>query len=308
VTIRISSAAQLAQAIAAAKGGERFALAPGDYGPLVIARKWTRRITIVGARILRSSFASIDLSGAAGVEIIGCRVAGLVKATGAERLRLERLNVKTGGKFGCLLNTVRDFTLLGCTLGGATEDLLRITGDSYRGRIENNNLLDVAATGTTHPDMIQIFGSPGKTPHDLVIRGNHIWDDPATGPSRMPQGIFLSDSRSEGGFRNILIENNLICVRSPNSIYIDGGQENVVVRGNRLMPSIGRGGAIIRLAAKSRKDNSGTTVEGNTAKGLRDETRKSTVRDNVIYGAAPLSEWFSGDGSKREHFWPAGRV
>jgi hypothetical protein len=159
--------------------------------------------------------------------------------------------------------------------------------------------------GTNHSDAIQMFGAKGKTPHDIVIRRNHIWDDFATGaPTTAPQGIFISDP-GPGGYRNILIEENLVNVRSPNSIYINGGQENVVVRNNTLIPSEGDGGAIIRLAEKSGYDNSGTTVTGNVTKLLRDETQRSRIGPNFVYGRnAPLHRLFSGPGSQWQDFVP----
>ena len=312
-----------AVAIRAAKAGDVLILADGDYGPLTLRASHFRPVTLRAQTLHGARLGPVTLTGARGWSFSGLSLAGGIKAergaggltvtdcrvTGTLSLRdLRGLvvvgNDISGARYACLLNSVQDFVLRGNVLHTCQEDLLRITGDSFNGLVEGNSFLDTASSGTMHPDAIQFFGAKGKTPRDIIIRGNHIWDDNATG--RNPaQGIFVSDPDA-GGYRNLLIEGNLICTNSPNSIYINGGQENVIVRGNVLMPGRGDGGAVIRLARKSGMDNSGTVVEGNTAKQILDETRASAIGVNTVYGrGADRSKLWSGDGRKPEDFVPA---
>jgi hypothetical protein len=327
--VTVGDAAGLDRALGAATGGI-ILLEPGSYGDLVVQRLFPAQVTLRAVAPRGAVFAEISIEGggnllfdgiateafragkgASQVGLINAQVGKLVYARDVRGLRIEGNDIR-GQQFGVLLNSVQDAVVRDNTIHDAIEDLLRITGDSADVLVEGNRLLDLhpqdnRATGghRTHSDAIQLFAAKGKTPRGIVIRRNHIWDDPATGaPGSQPQGIFVSDPAT-GGYRNILIEENLVAVQSPNSIYINGGQENVVVRNNTLIPSPGDGGAMIRLAEKSGMDNSGTTVTGNVVKLIRDETRRSAVRSNYVYGrGAPLARIFSGPGRRWQDFLP----
>ncbi len=327
--VRVSDSAGLGRALAAATGGV-ILLDSGSYGDLVVRHAPPARVTLravapygaVFTRILIEGGGNLlfdgittdrfsAVRGASQVGLVNAQVRALLYVRDAHGLRVEGNDIR-GDLHAALFNSVQDFVLRDNLIHDATEDLLRITGDSHDGLVEGNRLLDMHAEdhratggGTNHSDAIQMFGVNGKTPHDIIIRRNHIWDDPATGaPTTTPQGIFLADPAPDG-YRDILIEQNLIAVRSPNSIYIDGGQKNVVVRNNTLILGAGGGGAIIRLTTKTDFDNSGTTVTGNVMKLLLDKTRHSKVGPNFIYGRnATLSRLFSGPGSRWQDFVP----
>jgi len=326
--VRVRDAAGLARALAAADGGE-ILLEPGSYGALELRRP-AGPVTLRAVRPHRAVFTTIRIAGggnllfdgiaadklvaerAAGIGLVNAQIRGLVYCRDVRGLRLEGNDIQ-GDLHAVLLNSVRDFVLRDNLIRDAVEDLLRITGDSRDGLVEYNRFWDMrpgdrraAGGGFNHADAIQMFGAKGRTPERITIRRNHIWDDPATGaPTVTPQGIFVSDPAA-GGYRDILIEENLISVRSVNSIYINGGQRNVVVRHNTLIPGQGDGGAIIRLARKAGYDNAGTTVTGNVVKLLNDETRRSRLGPNYIYGRnAPLARLFSGPGRRWQDFVPA---
>lgn len=331
--LNVSTKAQLDAALKTAVGGDKIVLADGDYGDLALTTKFDAPVSIVSKNPLGANFTSVALTGAGNLSFDGIDVAhGFAATQFATNIKLSNSSISdilymknvnglvidnnnvNGKLHASLFNNVQNFVIKNNTIHDSQEDLMRVTGNSYNGTIENNTLRDMhpedhraTGGGYNHADAIQMFGVDGTTPHDIVIRGNYIYDDPETGASTTtPQGIFLSDpSAGSGGYRNILIEDNLISVRSTNSIYINGGQENVVIRGNTLIPNDGDGGAIIRLANKAGYDNSGTTVEGNIAKLLYDETGHSTIGNNYFYGrGADLSALFSGNGSQWEHFVP----
>jgi len=328
-TIEVSGLAQLTAALKTVKAGDRLVLADGDYGALTMTADYDEPVTIAAKNPLGARFDKISLTGAtnlhfdglemtqgfsatsrsSGITVTNSSITGTLYFRDSDRIVAEG-NEIDGGLHAVLINSVTNFEIRGNLIRHAQEDLMRITGNSYNGLVEANSFRDMlpedyrsSGGDFNHADAIQMFGANGITPHDIVIRGNHIWDDITTGASTVhPQGIFLSDATA-GGYRNILIEDNLISVRSTNSIYINGGQENVVVRNNTLMPTPGDGGAIIRLANKSGFDNSGVSLIGNVFKLLSDETGKSYMKDNFLYGRnADFYALFSGTGGKPEDF------
>ncbi len=327
-SIRVTTQSELDSALKAAKGGETITLADGHYGALATGNDYASNVTIRAENALQATFDKINFYGATNISVDGLKVDtglsverssvnisvlnsdinGTLYCRNVDGLIVDNVTVDglpNNSKFGLLLNSIQNFTITNNRIGGTTEDVMRITGNSYNGLMENNVLHDTVAERPTHPDMLQFFGANGYTPHDITIRGNVFCDNQATG-SVNAQGIFVSDP-GPGGFKNILIEDNMINVGSPNSIYINGGQENVVVRNNTLIPGAGDGGAIIRLAGKAGYDNSGTTIEGNVAKMMLDETHSSQIVDNHLYGRhADLGSLFIGtNGSSWENFLPA---
>ena len=326
----VKNASELQSALGNVRGGETIVLAEGDYGEIEIRKAFAPDLTLKsevphGARfhkftvigggglvvdgIETSSFASVG--GSRDVSLINAQVNGLAYFKNASGIRLEGNDID-GGLHALLMNNVSDFVVRGNHIHDAVEDLMRVTGDSYDGLIEQNRFMDMhpedhrkEGKGYNHSDAIQMFGVEGKTPRNIQIRANLIYDDPGTGAkTTTPQGIFLSDP-ARGGYQDILIEQNLISVSSANSICINGGQKNVVVRNSTLIPGRGDGGAVVRLAKKARLDNSGTVVRGNIMKVLFDETRKSEIGGNYVYGRnAPLNRLFSGTGRTWQDYVP----
>lgn len=328
--ITIANAAALAAALQQAQGGETLVLAPGDYGDVTVRRSFIDTVTLTAAEPYGARFGKLEVLGggglrfqgietevfsavreAIGIELLDSRVRALSYFRNVSDITLERNDLR-GQQHALLLNTVKRFTVRGNLIHNAIEDLMRVTGDSHDGVIEYNRFFDMhpedhraAGKGYTHSDALQMFAVDGKTPRSIVIRRNHIYDDPATGaPTVTPQGIFLSDAGPEA-YRDIRVEENLIAVRSANSIYVNGGQHNVVIRNNSLIPGPQDGGAVIRLANKHKWSNGGTTVTGNVVKIIHDESKGSTVSGNHAYGRnAALARLFAGTGRSWQDFLP----
>lgn len=323
-TIRVTTQAELLSALKTATGGDTLLLADGNYGEITLKNTFGAPVTIKAENDQGANFTKIWLSGASNLSFDGLHLDGgfnaanrtsnisltnidsdnLLYFRNVSNLTVDNVSAH-GGQFSILLNSVQNFSVTNSSFGGVTEDVMRITGNSYNGLIENNVLADTVAVKPTHPDLIQIFGYNGYTPHDITIRGNLIYDDPTTGETSA-QGIFLAGAGPEG-YSNMLIEGNMIYTASANSIFVSGGEDNVLIKDNTLMSSTGDGGAIIRLTGAGKGfDNSGTTVTGNIAKLILDETGASDISHNYVYGRnADLASLFHGtDGMSWENFLP----
>jgi hypothetical protein len=321
--LRVTTSVELRDALETIQGGT-ILLADGSYEALEIEGAFEHTVTLRAERLHGAVLASIHLSAVANlrledlvtqgtlsirddssdIAVTGMRIHGTLYCRDIDRLTITDVEV-SGGTFGIVLNSIRHFTVSHNLIQRASEDLMRVTGDSYDGVIEYNILFDAVAQRPTHPDLIQFFGSrAGDTPRDITVRRNLLVDPDAPGDVTA-QGIFVSDPRGGEGYHNILIEENLINTRSVNTIYINGGLSNVVVRNNTLIPGNGDGGAMIRLAEKSEIGNPGTVVVGNVIKLLVDETEESQIGENYIYGRdAPLARMFFGPGTQWQHYLP----
>lgn len=321
--ITVSNLSQLKSALAQVSGGETIKLQDGYYGSIDISKDFASKVTIEAINLHKVTFADIDVPGGSNIHLDGLVIESQPRidqnahhVTISNSILKNALYVRdvdnividnndiSGGYNTLTLNDVTNFTITDNYIHHADSDIVRITGTSKYGLFENNTVYDVAAVKPDHPDLVQMFGTSEGTPSNIIFRGNHLSDDPATG-SVYGQGFFFSDP-TNGGYKNILIEDNLINVGSPNSIYIWGGQENVVIQNNTLIPWPGGGGAIIVIAEKSGGWNSdGTTIVGNIAKTILNETNVPDVSDNYFYGRdADLDELFSGDGRQWQDFVP----
>lgn len=317
--VAVEGPEDLSRALAAARPGTILRLAEGDYGKLTAV---PAGVSLMADPAAPARFVQIDLLDVRDLRVRGIEVQGMFRIRGGQGIAItnghfgmlnlrdiDRLflagNVAGPGHYGILLNSVRDFVLRDTLIRQAREDIMRITGDSYNGLVENNTFYDTLARRPIHPDLLQIFGANGDAPHDIVIRGNHFYDDPRTGDVRA-QGIFIAKPTGTVGFRNFLIEDNLMAVPHPNTIYVSGGQENFVIRRNTLIAGAGDGGAIIRLAKGIYNfDNSGVEASGNVAKIILKETPMARTGDNFLYGRnADLVRLFSGPGARWQDFVP----
>ncbi|UMA63305.1 right-handed parallel beta-helix repeat-containing protein [Roseivivax marinus] len=323
----VNGPSSLQRALGQALGGETFELAPGEYGSLVLDAGFTQAVTLQSAERHGARFADV-LIGGGRVTLNGLRIDGsfrVEQARGielwnslltaqAEFVRSEEIVARGNDMRTLSIESSTDFTLDGNLIHRTDHDLLRVMGPSATGRITNNVLWDMIprhfADGSyTHADAIQFFGRETGTPHDIVIRGNLIYDDSRTGDggNLWGQGIFLSDAGADG-YRDFVIEENLIAVGSPNSIFFKDatGGRNIRIANNTIRPWPDGDGGWIRLIGDSR----GVTVERNVAAGIESEGG-ADLAGNFLFSKAvsarthPLQLFAgSGDGATWQDFLP----
>lgn len=322
-TIKVSNADQLQSAIGNAKSGDTILLGNSNYGNVTLSGM-PEGVSIEAENEGKAVFGKVTFKGD-NISLDGAKITGGVFGGWIENLKITNSEIlgtsnfreinglvlqnndmtSNGENMGLLLNGIRNFSVKGNTIHEAVEDLVRITGNSYNGTFENNTVSDALGKGALHCDLLQVFALNGYTPHDITIRGNLFYDDPTTG-TRTAQGLFIAGAQGDG-YKNILIEDNLIATPHINSIYISGGQENVVIRNNTLLPGTYDGGGVIRLAPKTNYDNSGVTIENNVLKAFYDQTKSSDIGNNHVYGAGNADELFnmgSKAGAKWQDFLP----
>ncbi len=355
----VSSGKELLAALDSAVAGDVIVLNNGNYGDFKYDRNFNDYVMLRAKQHLGASFGSIDVSGTYGfLHLDGVKAADIRVTAGAHHIKVSRSKFNStayfknasniylenneinaqGATHALILNHIKNFTVSNNYITRAREDLLRITGYSANGLIQNNTLYDAIPDNTpsssdrcaySHSDAIQMFGADDTNPTNITIRGNHIYDDPLNNGVRPTycvggkqgvrltmQGIFISDPKSKG-YHDILVEENLLYLGTPNSIYINGGTSNVVVRNNTLLPWPGSSGGTIRIVEKSNKSNKGVYVSRNLLSEIRDETTRLSsgmnILKNFVYdttdesSAEHVSNLFSGagDGSHWRHFLPA---
>ena len=315
-TWTVSSTAELNAALAGATGGDTILCQDGNYSALTINQGFNDYVTIQSVNPGGATFADVDFLGGSYVKFDGVNINNHVTIDyGANHVELSNSsflgifihptsshvtlenNDISGGSVTILNASYID--LIGNTIRDVVgNDLLQVIGDSHYITIENNSLLDSISTDPlAHPDLIQFFQdfSTGKTPSDVVIRGNLLYDDPNTGAIGA-QGIFISDA-GPGGYKNILVEDNMIAAVLANALTIQSGTENVVIQNNTV--TAGR----IWIVNNQGMGNAGTTVQNNISTTLLNDGGGATVVNNYI-------NWLDGllpnyiDGGTWQEFIP----
>lgn len=211
----ISTAQQLKDALAAAKGGEVFLLKDGNYGSLIISRQFPSYVTLRAANLHKAVFSGIEIDGSnkGFVHFDRIQSSGIRAVNGAHHLKYTNSRFSStvyfktaadviidnnvidvdGGLHALLMNSVSRFELTRNFIARAQEDLMRLTGDSDGGLIVNNVFYDTMPQNIphdgnkceyNHSDALQMFGVDNKNPRNLTIRGNYFYDDPSNNQIR----------------------------------------------------------------------------------------------------------------------------
>jgi hypothetical protein len=211
----ISTAQQLKDALAAAKGGEVFLLKDGNYGSLVISRQFPSYVTLRAVNLHKAVFSNIEINGSnkGFVQFDRIQSGGIRATNGAHHLKYTNSRFSStvyfktaadiivdnniidvdGGLHALLMNSVSRFELTRNFIARAQEDLMRLTGDSDGGSILNNVFYDTMPKNIphdankceyNHSDGLQMFGADNKNPRNITIRGNYFYDDPSNNQIR----------------------------------------------------------------------------------------------------------------------------
>lgn len=320
-SVSVSNGGELAKALASAQGGEVIVLADGHYDTLEVPKDYKSTVTITSQNNGGATFSNAKVRGG-NVTIDGVSVLESFEAIDAHNITVKNSKFTgftlfryssdfkfdsnlvggNGSIHGVFVESSNNFEVTNNRIADVQSDLLRVDGNSFNGLVENNTLYDMKPVkfddGTyVHADALQMFGNARGTPHDIIIRGNYIYDDPKTGDqgNLWGQGIFLGGPT--GGYRNIIIEQNLIATDSPNALFLVNGPEGNIIRHNTVLGS----GKITVYQG----DSSGTEIYGNVARTI-DARDGAKVGDNYIYNNGNIRALFqgAGDGSTWEGFIP----
>ncbi len=315
----VDGRAELMAALASASAGDVLVLRPGAYGALDLNRDFgTRALTLRSACPFEARFERVEQNHqdpTGGYRFIGVEIGTVELLRPTQRIAFIRSKIRFATLRNiqnivfseCILDArgdlhvmrvqdVASLTIERSILTNAQEDLLAIAGASRDIQILYNVFWDTMPRNIpvpedrcryNHSDAIQTYGLRGVTPTQLVIRGNLILDDPAnndvrpadcTGQRLSMQGIFISDPQRDG-YRDVLIEENLIHVGTPNAIYVWGSQRDVTIRNNTLKLWPGSDGGGIRVVERGGVQTHGIEVINNVCSDLRDDTvSRSTTR------------------------------
>lgn len=309
----VSSVEELIYALKTASGGEAILLADGNYGSVTLdsgygntLERYSETVTIAAMNPGKAVFDALDIQRASHLALEGLTATSSIKIqydsndvairnTQAKSVILRDIsglelvdNDIGGGRYGLVLHSVSNGAVSNNYIHEVTEDLVRVIGDSHDLLIENNVISDTIAKSPTHPDLIQMYGYAGKNPHDVTLRGNLLYDDTTTG-SVGAQGIFMTDPQGLG-YRNILVEQNLISVQHTNTITISGGEENVVIQDNSLLATKYSSGGLIRVIGKAGFGNDGVSIDHNIIRTIYDPGRSAIIGDNYKFGVGTLNK------------------
>ncbi|WP_160152888.1 discoidin domain-containing protein [Microbulbifer sp. ALW1] len=357
--IVVNNSSELIRALDSVTGGEVILLKDGNYGQLTISKQYSDYVILRAENLFGAIFSDIGIDGSnkgyvhfdrilsAGIDArnnahhlkyTNSKFSSTVYFKYADNVVIESNTIDVdGGLHALLVNSVSNFKVINNYITNAQEDLMRVTGDSPNGLIENNVFYDTKplniphsgnACEYQHTDGLQMFGLGGANPRNITIRGNYFYDNPdnnairptecvsgKSGVRLTMQGIFMSDP-SGNGYEDMTIEQNFLQIGSPNTIYINGATKNVSVKNNTLLTWSGGAGGSIRVVEKAGKTNSGLTLSGNVSSAVSDETTALSngmqIGDNFVYERNNTASTIfknkifegAGEGSRWQHFLP----
>lgn len=320
---RVTSRAELSDALARATGGETIIVADGDYGSWSIDDAFTAHVTIK-AEGSAANFGDMDMDGSANVRLEGLSILATsgIAVSGDDSEGLEVIGCRIGGKPGAMCsmgarvrsgsrskfigNIVTYCSGAGIAHFGSTDIELRANitdhmgADDYKfGGCTKVRAIDNFGSRTrdksdgAHADVMQFQGEPSR---DVVVRGTVIM--PAAGTIATHQGIFFNTKQP---CEDVLIEQNIVIGALVRGISIEDGK-NVTIRNNTVLDVDGQGAEVTRVIAPA-----GAAVEGNIWTDKAGEVRGSNVlvtHGGGAFGTATLFADYPGTGAKPEGLLP----
>lgn len=316
--IVVTNTAELKIAMEKAKGGDFILLKDGDYGSYTTTKDYSSNVTLRSETRLGAQFAEINISKSSHIEFDGVSLSGEFKAERSSHTIVRNSKMSSAVlKFSdnaiydnndsryVNFNDASYFTVSNNTIHDGSADLVHIKGNAHHFLVENNTLYDTIPSASAHSDGIQMAGNRNGTPHDFILRGNYVFDDPSTvqagaeSANKKLQGFFLADANGSDGYYNILIEENLInASNTSNSIAVLGVTRNVIIRNNTLLPTAAGSGGGIRVT----QHPGGAYTDLIVTKNVADSPKYGTAPnvqgiDNIFYNLRgsqiPLNSLFN---------------
>jgi Ca2+-binding RTX toxin-like protein len=274
-TFNVSNATELKTAIASAVGGDRIVLADANYGKVYITNRAYSSTVSIEAASSGAHLDGLFVSGSKNLNIVGLDIGRALGATEPTYTQLSSIsnstNIKLDGVHvhgsvdgnpandgvGLTVTSVtgleivnsrfedlyRGIVLQKCnTATVANNEITMIRSDGIISAANNNLLIEGNHIGEFHPslgdhaDAIQ-FWNTGQTQgqSNITIKNNEIFQTYFSGVEGTGiQGIFMSDPLTYG-YKNVLIENNLLYSNDAyNGIFVNGATD-VQVLGNTVL-------------------------------------------------------------------------
>lgn len=315
----VADAAALAKALAAARGGEVIALAPGEYGRVVVReRRFAQPVTLRSADPARPARLTFAIAKSAGVVFDGLDIgrhaggepnyAQMNTIAESESVTIRRSRVHGSlddnpgndivGLYVTRSADIRiedsEFTELFRAFLFEDSDRLRVTGNrihkirsdggDFAGvadvLIEGNHYTDFRPINDDHPDAIQFWTNQRpRGSSNVVIRNNILLQGPGVGP----QGIFIGEETKRLRYSNFLIENNLIYTEDQWEALTVVGCDGLIVRNNTLLSKPGDDKqAWIRIGRSTK-----VQLENNFADRYVEEESEVAQKNNVFLDRNP---------------------
>ena len=296
-TIPVATPAQLTAALKAAKGGDTIALAPGNYGALVLNDQvFDKPVTVTSADPARQAVISqMVLNRAANITLSNLEVTSvtrlydyLIRVNGGSGITLDKayihgpLDGVPTDRHGILVAQSNGFTLsssriaqigVGVAVNQSRNIVIRDNDISMIGidaieipgvdgaLIAWNKFSKFRTIGAYHPDGIQCWttGMPAACKNIRIISNQFIGDAQPGAAYVYPQGIWFGDEMQRGDYTNIEITGNLLrCVNwQAIALYVTQAK-GTIVRANRIDACPG-------VTPWIKINDPGAVVEGNVA-------------------------------------------
>ena len=323
-TIPVATPAQLTAALKAAKGGDTIALAPGNYGAVVLnGQVFDKPVTVASAdatrpakiaqmvlnRAVNITFANLEVTsvtrlydylirvnGGSGITFDNVFIHGPLDGAPTDRhgilvaqsngFTIERSRIVQIG-VGIAVNQSHDITIRDNDISLIGVDAMEIPGVDGA-LIASNRMSKWRTIGAYHPDGIQCWttGMPTACKNIRIISNQFIGDAQPGSPYVFPQGIWFGDEMKRGDYTNIEISDNLLrCVNwHAIAMYVTTAR-GTIIRNNRIEACPAHGTPAIMPWIKI--NDPGAVVEGNVAPNYFVNSTKMTVPAHNKIGGLP---------------------
>ena len=221
----------ISDVIANARSGDTITLSAGDFGTVVIQRRFNKPVTLIAgdARIkvaFRNS-SGIELRGGVVTGALGVGPAGYgISIQRSSNIRIAGARFSQSNR-GLVISLSSDIFVSQASFTGMVIDGINVAS-SQRVVIRDNTCRDFQS-GTAHPDCVQLWSRPNAVTTDVIVEGNRSIGrgmQGFTAFNHVRRGV------NDGGFDRISIINNFVVGNYPQGVAVYDCRRCKVV-GNR---------------------------------------------------------------------------